>query len=84
MPASPREDPGVTKYSSSSATSLTPEILGASNMMEDVLMRGRYIGMRRFGGIRCGVVEVDWVYNSMPPVPGRIYPPVGLEAVREF
>jgi hypothetical protein len=40
--------------------------------------------MRRFCGIRCGVVEVDWVYNSMPPVPGRIYPPVGLEAVREF
>jgi hypothetical protein len=30
------------------------------------------------------VVEVDWVYNSMPPVPGRIHLPVGLEAVREF
>ena len=59
-------------------------VFGMTLKMEDVLMRGRYTGMRRFGGIRSGVVEVDWVYNSMPPVPGRIYPPVGLEAVREF
>jgi hypothetical protein len=59
-------------------------VFGMTLKMEDVLMRGRYFGMRRFGGIRCGVVDVDWVYNSMPPVPGRIYPPVGLEAVREF
>lgn len=59
-------------------------VFGMTLKMEDVLMRGRYVGMRRFCGIRCGVVEVDWVYNSMPPVPGRIYPPVTLEAVREF
>jgi hypothetical protein len=59
-------------------------VFGMTLKMEDVLMRGRYVGMRRFCGIRCGVVEVDWVYNPMPPVPGRIYPPVGLEPVREF
>jgi len=29
-------------------------------------------------------VEVEWVYNSMPPVPGQVYPPVPIEAVREF
>lgn len=52
--------------------------------MEDVLLRGTYRGIRRVGGIRAGVVEVDWVYNPMPPTAGQIYPPVELTAVTEF
>jgi hypothetical protein len=52
--------------------------------MEDVLLRGTYLGMRRMGGVRAGVVEVDWVYNPMPPVPGQIYPPLELKPVVEF
>jgi hypothetical protein len=52
--------------------------------MEDVLLRGTYQGLRRVGGIMAGVVEVDWVYNPMPPVPGQVYPPVALEPVTDF
>ena len=52
--------------------------------MEDVLMRGKYQGIRRIGGIKAGVVDVDWVYNPMPPVPGQIYPPIELKAVKQF
>lgn len=52
--------------------------------MEDVLARGKYLGIRRVGGVRAGVVEVDWVYNPMPPVPGQIYPRQELRAVRDF
>ena len=52
--------------------------------MEDVLLRGNYMGIQRVGGIKAGVVEIDWVYNPMPPVPGQIYPPVELEAVKQF
>jgi hypothetical protein len=52
--------------------------------MEDVLVRGVFQGIRRICGLPCGVLAVDWVYNSMPPVPGQIYPAVELEAVREF
>lgn len=52
--------------------------------MEDVLLRGKYLGIRGMGGIKVGVVEVDWVYNPMPPVPGQVYPPVELRAVRQF
>jgi hypothetical protein len=52
--------------------------------MEDVLLRGTYLGMRRLGGVRAGVVEVDWVYNPMPPVPGQVYPPLELKPVVEF
>jgi hypothetical protein len=40
--------------------------------------------MRRLGGVRAGVVQVDWVYNPMPPVPGQVYPPLELKPVVEF
>jgi hypothetical protein len=33
---------------------------------------------------KVGVVEIDWVYNPMPPVPGQVYPPVELLPVVEF
>jgi hypothetical protein len=52
--------------------------------MEDVLLRGKYLGMRRLAGIKAGLVEVNWVYNPMPPVPGQIYPPVMLQAVEKY
>lgn len=56
-------------------------LYAASFDMETALMRGTYAGVRRVGGFRCGVLDVEWVYNSMPPVPGQIYPPVELKAV---
>ncbi len=49
--------------------------------MEDVLLRGVYRGIRNTGGIAAGVVDINWTYNSMPPVPGQIYPPVELKPV---
>jgi hypothetical protein len=52
--------------------------------MEDVLLRGKYEGIRRFAGFRCGSVKVDWVYNPMPPVPGQVYPEVKIHEVRDF
>src|SRR4030042_141174 len=52
--------------------------------MEDVLLRGKYLGIQRVGGLKVGVAEVDWVYNPMPPVPGQVYPPVELKAVKQF
>jgi hypothetical protein len=59
-------------------------LFGMTLKMEDVLLRGRYAGIRRVCGIRCGMVEIDWAYNPMPPVPGRIYPPTQLAPVRSF
>ncbi len=52
--------------------------------MEDVLLRGKYLGIRRMAGIRVGLVEIDWAYNPMPPVPGQVYPPVELKTITEF
>jgi hypothetical protein len=52
--------------------------------MEDVLLRGKYLGINRMAGIKTGIVKVDWVYNPMPPVAGQIYPPLQLHAVEKY
>jgi len=52
--------------------------------MEDVLMRGRFEGIHRFGGVSCGKVRVQWVYNPMPPTPQQIYPRLSLDPVTAF
>lgn len=59
-------------------------VLGMTLDMEDVLVRGPFGGVRRIGGVRCGVIPIEWVYNSMPPVPQQIYPPVALEPIQDF
>lgn len=59
-------------------------LLGMTLEMEDVLLRGRFEGIRRVGGVNCGVLEVDWVYNPMPPKPQQIYPEVSVKPVRVF
>jgi hypothetical protein len=62
----------------------TRHLFGMALTMEDVLLCGSYLGIRRVGGIKAGVAEIDWVYNPMPPVPGQVYPPVTLNPVAEF
>jgi len=59
-------------------------VFGMTLKMEDVLLRGTYRGISRLGGFRCAYVDVDWVYNPMPPVPGVIYPPTPLSPVTDF
>jgi hypothetical protein len=59
-------------------------VFGMALTMEDVLLRGQFLGMQRLAGIETGLVKVDWVYNPMPPVPGQIYPPVELQAVEKY
>ena len=49
--------------------------------MESVLIRGRFNGYRRYAGMRAGAIEIDWVYNSMPPMQGQIYPVAPLPPV---
>jgi hypothetical protein len=59
-------------------------IFGMSLDMEDVLLRGTFEGFQRRSGIRCGTVSVDWVYNSMPPIPQQIYPETQVEPITAF
>jgi hypothetical protein len=53
-------------------------------VMEDVLVRGVFAGFRRHRGVTLGCVDIVWVYNSMPPKPGQIYPVRKLGAVVNF
>ena len=59
-------------------------VFGLTMQMEDVLVRGTFNGYARHRGIRLGTLDIDWVYNSMPPNHGQIYPPVPLTAVVGF
>ena len=52
--------------------------------MEDVLVRGTFQGYRRGWGLKLGTIDIDWVYNSMPPAHGQIYPQVPLRAIVDF
>jgi hypothetical protein len=59
-------------------------VFGLTMEMEDVLVRGRYRKEGRLRSTRFGTVDIEWVYNSMPPCHGQIYPPFRLEAVNSF
>ncbi|MBN2039343.1 MAG: pyridoxamine 5'-phosphate oxidase family protein [Spirochaetes bacterium] len=59
-------------------------VFGMTLQMEDVLTRGTFTGFRRFPGMKLGIIDIDWVYNSMPPVQGQIYPPGGTKPVTDW
>ena len=59
-------------------------VFGMALTMEDVLLRGTYQGIRKVGGVRVGVVDVNWVYNPMPPIAGQVYPAVELGKITKF
>ena len=52
----------------------TVAVFALNLQMESVLIRGRFSGYRRYAGLRAGAIDIDWVYNSMPPMQGTIYP----------
>lgn len=52
--------------------------------MQSVLVRGVYQKPSRFRGIKLATVDINWVYNSMPPIHDQIYPPVELKTVEVY
>ena len=51
---------------------------------ESVLIRGEFKGYLGVSAFSVGSIEIDWVYNSMPPKQGQIYPPVPMEPITSF
>lgn len=47
--------------------------------MESVLVSGQVAELRRVAGMRVAVIDIDQIYNSMPPQHGVVYPPQPLE-----
>jgi hypothetical protein len=62
----------------------TVGIFGLNLKMQSVFVRGVFRGFNRFRGVTLGVLDIDWVYNSMPPSHGQIYPESTLEPVTDF
>ncbi|MBN2299488.1 MAG: pyridoxamine 5'-phosphate oxidase family protein [Deltaproteobacteria bacterium] len=62
----------------------TVAVFGMTMDMEDVLVRGTFAGFDKFRGASLGTVDIDWVYNSMPPLHGQIYPEEPLKPVVHF
>ena len=58
-------------------------VFGLTMDMEDVLIRGK-LGYGRFMFTKLGTVDIDWVYNSMPPKQEQIYPIQPLTPVVDF
>lgn len=59
-------------------------VFGLTMQLENVLTRGVFAGYRRYRGISLGTIDIDWVYNSMPPLPGQIYPSLEVTPVTRF
>jgi uncharacterized pyridoxamine 5'-phosphate oxidase family protein len=59
-------------------------VFGVNLQTESVLVRGTFKGFTGHGPSRLGTLDLDWVYNSMPPTPGQIHPPVPLSPVTAF
>jgi hypothetical protein len=59
-------------------------VFALSLKLESVLVRGKFKGFERHKGIKLCFVDLSWVYNSMPPNAGQIYPETSLEAVTDF
>jgi hypothetical protein len=59
-------------------------VFGLTLEMEDVLVRGDFAGYGRTRGVQTGRIDIDYVYNSMPPKQGQIYPMPELRPVVNF
>lgn len=58
-------------------------VFGLNLNMESVLVRGIFLGCKRVRGVNLGIIDINWVYNSMPPKQGQIYPRVNLESIQK-
>jgi hypothetical protein len=59
-------------------------VFGLTMGMEDVLIRGCFRGYKRTMGLTLGTIDIEWVYNSMPPAHGQIYPELALQTITDF
>ncbi len=59
-------------------------VFGLTMEMESVLIRGTFLGIKLPLAISLGVIDVEWVYNSMPPKSEQIYPVNKIQPVVNF
>ena len=51
-------------------------VFGANFDMASQVVKGTFTGFQKVGDIKYGLIEIEEVYNSSPPLPGKIYPEI--------
>lgn len=51
-------------------------VLGMTLSLANQLVNGTFIGFKKFRGVKLGVIEIEEIYNSAPPIMGKIYPDI--------
>ncbi len=51
-------------------------VLGMNMDLANQVVKGTYLGIQKFRGIKFGIVDIEEIYNSSPPIPGVIYPTI--------
>jgi hypothetical protein len=51
-------------------------VYGMNFEFANQVVYGPFIGFKKFRGIKFGIVEIEEIYNSCPPVVGQIYPEI--------
>jgi hypothetical protein len=60
-------------------------VFGMNFDFANQLVKGTYLGFKKFRGIKFGVIEIEEIYNSAPPIVGKIYPEIEtIPKITEF
>jgi len=51
-------------------------VFGANFDMASQVVKGTFTGFQKVGDIEYGLIEIEEVYNSSPPITGKIYPEI--------
>jgi uncharacterized pyridoxamine 5'-phosphate oxidase family protein len=71
---------GLGKELTNVAAGAPVAMLAINLQMESVLVRGTLRHGGALGALKLGALDIAWVYNSMPPLQGPIYPVPSLTA----
>lgn len=60
-------------------------VFGMNFDFANQVVKGTFTGFKKFRGIKFGVIEIEEIYNSCPPIVGKIYPEIEtIPKVTEF
>ena len=60
-------------------------VFGMNFDFANQVVKGTFTGFQKFRGIKFGVIDIEEIYNSSPPIVGKIYPEIEtIPKVTEF
>lgn len=60
-------------------------VFGMNFDFANQVVKGTFAGFKKFRGIKFGIIEIEEIYNSCPPIVGKIYPEIEtIPKVTEF